>query len=88
VPATVLERLPGTYRSDEFNWTILIRRDGDKLYARENDSTADIQLIALTATRYLGSGLATPVEFRLPDKGAATGLVSLEVEPIVLDRVR
>ena len=88
VPATVLERLPGTYRSDEFNWTLLIRRDGDKLYARENDSTADIPLIALTETRYLGSGLAAPVEFRLPEKGAATGLVSLEVEPIVLDRVR
>ena len=37
VAATVLERLAGTYRSDEANWTIRVRREADKLYAREND---------------------------------------------------
>ncbi len=84
----VLERLAGTYRSDQSNWTILVRRDADKLYARENDSTVDIPLLALTETRYLGPGLAAPVEFRLPAKGAATSLVTLEIEPIVLERVQ
>ena len=88
VAETVLERLSGTYRSEEFDWTIEVRREAGKLYARENDSTADIELIALTETRYLGPGLATPIEFRLPEKGAATSLVSLEIEPIVLERVR
>ena len=72
VAATVLERLPGTYRSDAADWTIEVRREAGKLYARENDSTADIELIALTATRYLGSGLPAPVEFTLPVAGAAT----------------
>jgi len=57
------------------------------LYARENDSTVDIELIALTETRYLGSGLPAPIEFTLPEKGAATRLVSLELEEIALDRV-
>jgi mono/diheme cytochrome c family protein len=88
VPAFVLERLPGTYRSDVANWTIKVSRVAGKLYARENDSTTDIELIALTATRYLGSGLPAPVEFTLPGAGAATRLVSLEIEPIPLDRVR
>lgn len=88
VAATVLERLPGTYRSDAAGWTILVRREAGKLYARENDSTADIELIALTATRYLGSGLPAPVEFTLPAAGAATRLVSLELPEIVLERVQ
>jgi mono/diheme cytochrome c family protein len=88
VAAAVLERLSGTYRSDEFDWTIRVRRDGDRLYVRENDSTVDIPLIALTETRYLGSGLLTPIEFRLPVDGAATRLVALELEEIVLERVR
>jgi mono/diheme cytochrome c family protein len=88
VAATILERLPGTYRSDAANWTIAVRRDAGKLYARENDSTTDIELIALTATRYLGSGLPAPVEFTLPVAGAATRLVSMELQEIVLERVQ
>ncbi len=87
VAATVSERLIGTYRSDEAGWTILIRRDGDRLFARENGSTRDIELIALTATRYLGSGLPAPIEFTLPAAGSATRLVSLELEEIALERV-
>jgi mono/diheme cytochrome c family protein len=88
VAATILERLPGTYRSDAANWTIAVRREAGKLYARENDSTTDIELIALTATRYLGSGLPAPVEFTLPVTGAATRLVSMELQEIVLERVQ
>ncbi|MDH4166683.1 MAG: hypothetical protein OEV90_09780, partial [Gammaproteobacteria bacterium] len=88
VAEAVLERLPGTYRSDEAGWTIVVRREAGKLYARENDSTTDIELIALTETRYLGSGLLPPIEFTLPVAGAATRLVSLELEGIVLERVQ
>jgi mono/diheme cytochrome c family protein len=87
VAEAVLEGLTGTYRSEEFDWTIEVRRVADKLYARENDSTAAIELFALTETRYLGSGLLTPIEFRLPVDGAATRLVALELEEIVLERV-
>ncbi|MDH4071831.1 MAG: hypothetical protein OEV41_01855, partial [Gammaproteobacteria bacterium] len=88
VPMAVLKRLPGTYRSDEAGWTIVVRREAGKLYARENDSTTDIELIALTETRYLGSGLLPPIEFRPPAAGTATSLVSMELDPIPLDRVR
>jgi hypothetical protein len=79
VAAAVLERLSGTYRSDEAGWTIVIRRDGDKLYARENDSTKDIELIALTETATSAPGLPAPIEFTLPVAGA-TRLVSLELQ--------
>jgi len=90
VPVTeaVLERLPGTYRSLELDWTIEVRREAGRLYVRENGGTTDIELIALSETRYVGSGLLAPVEFRLAAAGAATGLVSLEIEPILLERVR
>lgn len=88
VAEAVLLRLPGTYRSEALDWTIDVRREAGKLYARENGGTTDIELIALSATRYLGSGLLAPIEFRLPAAGVATSLVSLEIEPIPLDRVR
>lgn len=88
VADAVLERLVGTYRSDELDWTITVRREAGKLYARENESKQDVELIALGATRYMGSGLAAPLEFTLPDTGAATRLVSLELEAAVLERVR
>jgi len=88
VAESVLERLPGRYRSEEFDWTIDVRREAGRLYVRENGGTTDIELIALTETRYLGSGLVAPIEFRLSEKGAATSLVTLEIEPIVLERVR
>jgi mono/diheme cytochrome c family protein len=88
VDEAVLERLPGTYRSEELDWTIEVRREAGRLYARENGAAAEIELIALSATRYFGSGLLAPIEFRLPAAGAATSLVSLEIEPIALERAR
>jgi mono/diheme cytochrome c family protein len=88
VAAAVLQRLPGTYRSAELDWTIEVRREAGKLYARENGSAAEVELIALSEIRYFGSGLLAPIEFRLPAAGTATSLVSLELEPIPLDRVR
>lgn len=88
VAEDVLARLPGTYRSDEVGWTIEVRREAGRLYARENDGTKEIELIALSPTRYLGSGLPAPVEFTLPESGAATRLVSVEPDAIVLERVR
>ena len=86
VDEAVLERLAGAYRSQELDWTIEVRREAGRLYARENGAAAEIELIALSATRYVGSGLLAPIEFRLPAAGAATSLVSLELEPIALDR--
>lgn len=88
VPGAVLERLPGLYRSDALDWTIEVRVAAGKLYARENGAAEEVELIALGPTRYLGSGMLAPVEFRLADSGPATGVVSLELEPIELGRVR
>ncbi len=86
VPTAVLERLPGTYRSDEFDWTIEVRRDGGQAVSRAKTSgTEDIELIALSETRYLRPGLPAPFEFTLPAAGAATSVVSLEIDA---DRAR
>lgn len=88
VPPAVLERLPGTYRSDEFDWTIEVRIAAGKVYARENGAADEIELIALGPTRYTGSGMLAPVEFRLPAAGPATSVVSLEIDPVELGRTR
>jgi mono/diheme cytochrome c family protein len=87
VSAAVLERLPGTYRSDELDWTMEVRLEVDRLYVRQNGIDPDIELIALGETRFLGSGLVAPIEFTLPAAGAATRLVTLEIDPIALERV-
>jgi mono/diheme cytochrome c family protein len=87
VSVAVLERLPGTYRSDELDWTLEVRLEVDKLYVRQNGMDPDIELIALGETRFLGSGLVAPIEFTLPAAGAAKRLVTLEIDPIALERV-
>jgi mono/diheme cytochrome c family protein len=87
VSVAVLARLPGTYRSDELDWTLEVRLEVDKLYVRQNGMDPDIELIALGETRFLGSGLVAPIEFTLPAAGAATRLVTLEIDPIALERV-
>jgi mono/diheme cytochrome c family protein len=87
VPESVLERLPGRYRSETFDWTIEVRREAGRLYARESGGTTDIELIALSETRYLAPGLDSPIEFTLPASGAATRMVTIEVDPVALERV-
>ena len=88
VPAAVLERLPGKYFAAEFDWTIDVRREAGKLLARQNGEQTDIELIALSPTRYFGSGLLAPLEFTLPESGAATRIVSQELDHVILERVR
>ena len=88
VDVAVLDRLPGTYRAAQVDWTITVRRAGDRVFVREADDRPEIELIALSATRYLAPGLVAPLEFTLPAVGPATALVSLETVPIALERVR
>jgi mono/diheme cytochrome c family protein len=88
VPAAVTARLTGDYTAAEEGWTIRIRSRGGKLYAQDNFSDSEFELIALSPTRYLPNGnFPAPLSFRLPDRGAATQLVSEEVNPLVLGRV-
>jgi hypothetical protein len=44
--------------------------------------------LSVTVLVPLQPGLLAPIEFQLPAAGTATSLVSLEIEPIPLDRVR
>jgi mono/diheme cytochrome c family protein len=88
VPAATLERLVGDYVAAEEGWTIKVRSRDGKLYAQDNFSPEPIELIALTPTRYLPNGVfPAPFSFRLPASGAATHLVSEEVNELVLERV-
>jgi mono/diheme cytochrome c family protein len=87
VPATITERLVGDYVAAEEGWVIKVRSHDGKLYAQDNFSERELELIALSPTRYLPNGnFPAPFSFRLPASGAATHLVSEEVNELVLER--
>jgi hypothetical protein len=87
VPAQVMERLVGAYTAAEEGWTIQVSSRDGKLYAQDNFGEHPIELIALSPTRYLPTGaFPAPLRFTLPDAGAATQLVSEEIDELVLER--
>jgi hypothetical protein len=68
-------------------WTIRVRNREGRLYAKDNFSDREFELIALSPTRYLPNGhFPSPLSFRLPASGAATQLVPEEVNELVLER--
>jgi mono/diheme cytochrome c family protein len=88
VPASVTARLVGDYIAADEGWTIQVSSRDGSLFARDNFSPAEIELIALTPTRYLpAAGFPAPLRFTLPEGAAATQLVSEEIDELVLERV-
>jgi mono/diheme cytochrome c family protein len=87
VPAAITARLVGDYTAADVGWTIRVRNREGRLYAQDNFSDRECELIALSPTRYLPNGyFPSPLSFRLPASGAATQLVSEEVNELVLER--
>jgi mono/diheme cytochrome c family protein len=87
VPAAITERLVGDYIAAEDGWVIKVRSREGKLYAQDNFSERQFELIALSPTRYLPNGnFPAPFSFRLPASGSATHLVSEEINELVLER--
>ena len=80
-----LERLAGRYHSSQYDFTVAVRRDGARLYARVDDEP-EIELIAQSATRFLAPGWLAPVEFVLDPDGRVTHLASLEIDRLLLER--
>jgi hypothetical protein len=88
VPTEVMERLVGDYTAADAGWTIRVRSREGKLYAQDDFTPEPIELIALSATRYLPTGVfPSPLRFTLPATGVATQLVSEEFDDLVLGRV-
>jgi mono/diheme cytochrome c family protein len=81
-----LEQLAGRYYSTAADATLTIRREGGRLYGRENDSP-EIELIAQSDTRFLAPGWLAPIEFEVGGDGRALWLSSMELEPMVFDRL-
>jgi len=81
-----LAALAGRYRNERFDWTVVIRADGARLYGSDLDG-AEIELHPQSARRFLAPGWAAPVEFIADEQGRITRLASLELEPILLERV-
>ena len=82
----LLERLAGRYHSEELDFTITVRRDGNGLFARENDDP-EIELFAQSETRFLAPGWLAPLEFVVDKDGSVDRLYSMELEPLAFDRV-
>jgi mono/diheme cytochrome c family protein len=86
VASETLARLAGRYRSAELEWTIDVRHEAGRLFARE-PGAPEIELVPQTATRFLAPGWLAPLEFELAAAGPAARLRSMEIEPVVLERV-
>ncbi len=83
---TLLERLAGRYRSDELDVTLTIRRDGSRLFGRENDDP-EIELFAQSEARFLAPGWLVPIEFVIGEDGKTQRVYSMEFEPLAFDRI-
>lgn len=76
----------GAYRSEEYGFTITVRREGERLFAQEEDRPP-AELIPLSENRFVTDGGIAPLRFERDAHGRVTRLVSEEVEDIVLLRV-
>ena len=76
----------GAYRSEEYGFTIRVRREGDHLRAQEDEGPV-VDLIPQSDTRFLMPGGIAPLRFVRDEDGQVTRLVSEEVEEIVLQRI-
>lgn len=81
-----LATLAGRYRNERFDWTVVVRADGGRVYGRDQDG-AEIELYPQSASRFLAPGWVAPVEFIADAQGRITHLASLELEPVLLERV-
>jgi len=87
VEAATLARYAGSYRHPGWDLTLAIRSDGARLYGAEQGGD-EVELVPVTATRFLAPGWPAPIEFEADDTGAAIGLWTLELEREHFDRVR
>jgi mono/diheme cytochrome c family protein len=86
VPTATLQRLAGQYHSSAADWTLSVRLHEGKLIVRDSFGDKEFELVALSETRYLASGLPSPLRFVLPEAGPATKVVSEEIDDLVLER--
>ncbi len=82
----MLERLAGRYHSAELEVTLTIRRDGNRLFGRENDDP-EIELFAQSGSRFLAPGWLVPIEFEIGENGEVKRVYSMEIEPLAFDRM-
>ena len=75
----------GSYRSDEYGFTITVTREGNRLYAQE-EGRPPAELIPLSETRFVTDGGIAPLRFVRDQQGQVTRLVSEEIEDIILRR--
>ena len=81
----LLERLAGRYRSDNLDVTLTIRRDGNRLFGRENEDS-EVELFAQSESRFQAPGWLVPIEFVIGEDGEVKRVYSMEFEPLAFDR--
>lgn len=86
VDPRLFDALVGTYRNDEFHWTLRITRDDNRLMAQDNDRPAAV-LFPLSKTRFVLDGGVAPLRFELGPDGRAARIVSEEGDEVALQRM-
>lgn len=86
VPMRVLQDYAGTYRIDEFDWTIRVELQHGRLHVIEGEAPPK-ELVALTQSRFAMDGGLGPLRFERDTGGRVTRLVSEDVEDVPLERI-
>jgi len=80
-----LERLTGTYTSRQEDWTLMIAREGTRLYAVDDGTR--FELVPVAEDRCLAPGLTSPVHFERDSLGRALAVVMEDIPPLRFERV-
>jgi len=86
VPERLLRDYVGTYRIDEYDWTLRIGLEHGKLHVIEGDAPPK-ELVALSQSRFVMEGELGPLRFERDGEGRVARVVSEDVEDVPLERI-
>lgn len=86
LPESLLREYAGVYRIERYDWTMRISLAHGKLHAHV-EGEPDVELIPLAERLFAVDGGLGPLRFVRGDDGRVTGVVSMDVDDILLARI-
>jgi mono/diheme cytochrome c family protein len=86
VPERLLRDYVGSYRIDEYDWTLRIELLHGKLHMVDGEAPPK-ELVALTQSRFAMDGGLGPLRFERDGEGRVARVVSEDVEDVPLERI-
>lgn len=87
VSTALLREYTGTYRIDEFDWTVQVELIHGKLHARESGGAPPKELVPLSEELFAMDGGLGPLRFARNEAGQVDRVISEDVDDTVLRRI-